>query len=109
MTWMDDVRRELLRARDAEHSGNSGRARTAARRAVGLAIAELQRQHPEKVYGQDFILQLRSFGLDPEIPLAAREAAGRLQARLTRDFQSSSVNPLDDANIVIAFVLSRLE
>ncbi len=108
MNWMETIELEMRRAREAQRQGNSGKARTSARRAVGLAVEELQKRFPETIYGRDFIAQLRSLALDPVVPQAARAAADRLQARLTPDFHSRSVNPVNDADIILAYILSRL-
>jgi len=109
MKWMESVQLELQRAREAQRQGNNGRARTAARRAVGLAMEELQKRFAGTNYGRDFIVQLRSLAVDPAVPQPAREAADRLQARLTPDFLSRSVNPVDDAEIILEYILSRLQ
>lgn len=109
MMWMESVQLELRRAREAQQQGNSGRARTSARRAVGFGLEELQKRTAGINYGRDFIAQLRSLAADPAVPQTAREAADRLQARLTPDFLSRSVNPVDDAEIILAYILSRLQ
>ena len=108
MNWLDDVNAELQRAEAAERSGNSGKARTSARRAVGIALMELQRRVPEKNYGRDFITQLRGLAGDHSVPEEARLAADRLQARLSPQFESPSKNPIDDAKSIIRFVMDRL-
>ena len=108
MNWRDEVDLELTRAKEAERNGNQGRARTSARRAVGIAIAELQKQFPEKQYGNDFMTRLRSFALDPAIPEKARTAAERLQAKLSAEFESPSKHPIDDAGIIVQFIRERL-
>jgi HEPN domain-containing protein len=108
MSWLDEVNVELQRARAAERSGNSGKVRTSARRAVGIALLELQRRIPEKIYGRDFISQLRGFASDESVPEDARLAADRLQTRLSPQFESPSKNPIDDARSIIRFVTERL-
>jgi hypothetical protein len=108
MNWLDDVTVELQRAEAAERSGNSGKARTSARRAVGIALSELQRRIPEKNYGRDFISQLRGFAGEESVPEEARLAADRLQTRLSTQFESPSKNPIDDAKTIIRFVTERL-
>ena len=108
MKWMESVQLEMQQAREAQRQGNGGKARTSARRAVGLALEELQRRFPGTTYGRDFIVQLRSLAVDPAVPAPAREAADRLQARLTPDFLSRSVNPVEDAEIILAYIFSRL-
>ncbi|MGA3244106.1 MAG: hypothetical protein ABSE41_05800 [Bacteroidota bacterium] len=108
MNWLDEVNVELQRAEAAERIGNSGKVRTSARRAVGIALMELQRRVPEKYYGRDFISQLRSFARDESVPEVARLAADRLQARLSPQFESLSKNPIDDARSIIRFVIEHL-
>ena len=108
MKWKDEIELELARARDAERNGNQGRVRTSARRAAGIAIVELEKRFPEKQYGRDSMTQLRSFALDVAIPEHVRNAADRLQAKLTPEFESPSKHPIEDVGIIIRFVLERL-
>jgi len=108
MTWLDEVNAELRRAESAQRSGNPGKVRTSARRAVGIALVELQRRIPEKNYGRDFISQLRGLAGDESVPEQARLAADRLQARLTPQFESPSKSPIDDARCIISFVTEYL-
>jgi hypothetical protein len=105
---LDDIQREMARAVEAERSGNQGRVRASARRAAGIALAEFQRRFPERGYSGDFISQLRAFGRDPSVPDAQRDAAVRLQARLSPDFKSPSQDPIEDARVIISYVLERL-
>ena len=108
MKWRDESELEFARAREAERNGNQGRVRTSARRAVGIAIVELEKRFPEKQYGRDFMIQIRSFALDPAIPEHVRNAADRLQARLSPEFESPSKHPIEDAEIIVQFILERL-
>jgi hypothetical protein len=108
MNWRDEIDLELARGRDAERIGNQGRARTSARRAVGIAIVELEKQFPEKQYGRDFMTQLRALASDLAVPERVRNAADRLQARLSPQFESPSKHPIDDAGIILQFILERL-
>jgi len=108
MNWRDEIERELARAEEAAGVGQAGKVRTSARRSVGIALEELQRRFPEKIYGRDFIGQLRGLAADHSVPEDVRLAADRLQARLSPSFESPSRNPIEDANIIIDFVLKRL-
>jgi hypothetical protein len=108
MSWLDEVKVELQRAEAAGGGVNSGKVRTSARRAVGIALMELQRRFPEKSYGRDIISQLQDFAGDESVPEETRLAADRLQARLSPQFESPSKNPIDDAKIIIRFVMERL-
>lgn len=109
MSWKEDLEREMSRAWEAQRSGNEGKARAGARRAVGVAVEEFQRRFPGKTYGRDFIARLRGLAVDPDVPEAVRRAAERLQARLTPDFRSQSVDPINDAEIILEHILSRLK
>jgi hypothetical protein len=108
MNWKDEIDREFARAKEAALQRNDGRVRTSARRAVGIAIVELEKQFPEKKYGRDFMTQIRSFALDPAIPEYVRNAADRLQARLSPEFDSPSKHPIEDAGTIVQFILERL-
>lgn len=108
MAWIDDVERELDRARVAKTTGNDGQVRTSARRAAGYALTELQRRCADRNYGADFIRQLRGLMEDQSVAEEVRGAAERLQARLSADFASASANPLEDARVIIAFVQKEL-
>jgi hypothetical protein len=108
MNWKDEISLELSRAKEAERTGNQGRVRTSARRASGIAIAELGKRYTEKQYGRDFMTQLRSFALDAEIPEHVRNAAERLQARVSPDFESPSKHPTEDAGIIVQYIFEKL-
>jgi hypothetical protein len=108
MKWRDEIDLELARAKEAERNGNHGRARTSARRAVGIAIVELEKRFPEKQYGRDFMTQLRALASEPTIPAHVRNAADRLQERLSPEFESPSKHPIDDAGIILQFILEQM-
>jgi HEPN domain-containing protein len=109
MAWIEDAEMELVRARAAEEAGNPGRVRTAARRAAGYALRELEMQSPGRNYGSDFLRQLRGLAEDRGAPEEVRGAAQRLQARLSADFVSESGNPVRDAQVIIRFVQQALQ
>lgn len=104
MSWHDDMELELRRAREAAAAGNPGKARTSVRRAVGVAVAELQRRFPGKHYGVDAMSQVRGIAQDQGIPVEVRDAAERLQTRLSADFTSLSHDPLSDGETIIGFI-----
>lgn len=108
MNWLEEVNGELQHAETADRTGNSGKVRTSARRAVGIALMELQRRMPEKNYGRDYIGQLRGLASDKSVPEETRLAADRLQARLSPQFESPSKNPIEDAKSIIRFVTDQL-
>ncbi len=108
MNWLDDIELELNRGRDAERIGNEGKIRTAARRAVGIAVTEYQKQLAMKGYGDDVMRQLRGIAADESLPHDVREAATRLQARISQEFTSPSRQPLADALVIIDFIKRAL-
>ncbi|HEY6952376.1 MAG TPA: hypothetical protein VI758_08200 [Bacteroidota bacterium] len=108
MGWLDEVEKELGRAREAQRLGNAGRVRTAARRAVGLAVTEYQQRISEKQYGGDFMRQVRGIAEDTSLPEEVRSAAKRLQSRIAEDFTSASRQPLADAQTIIDFIQRAL-
>lgn len=106
--WKEQIRLEMARAVEAKRTGNAGRVRTCARRAVGIAITEWQRRDAGINYGRDFLRQLQGMSSDTRTPDEVRLAATRLQERLRKDFQSASREPMRDARIVIGHVLQRM-
>jgi len=101
---------ELHRAQEARLAGNEGRARTAARRAAGMAIEILVRRVPEKNYGNDFLHYLRGMMNDLTIPEEIRQAAEHLQARIDKNFMFPfSEDPIEDAQRIIQYVRQQLE
>ncbi len=109
MSWKNDISRELSHARKAWKEGNDGKARTCARRAVGRAAAELQERDASYALGRDFISQLRTIAESRRFPKDVRDAAGRLQARISTDFTSPSTDPIGDAETILSDLSSRLE
>lgn len=103
MNWLDEIELEFNRGREAERIGNTGKVRTAARRAVGIAATEFQRRLALQRYGDDVMKQLRGIAEDPSLPVDVREAAGRLQTRVSQEFTSPSRQPLADAEVIINF------
>jgi HEPN domain-containing protein len=96
---------ELQRAREAVEVGNDGRARTAARRVAGNALTALKQRFPERNYGDDAVRQLRNLMDDVTVPLDVREAAERLQARITGQFTPAfSTDPVEDAVTILTYV-----
>ncbi len=105
--WLDETEIELHRGMEAQRTGNAGKVRTAARRAVGFAVTEYQRRG-KKQYGTDIMKQLRGMAEDTLLPVEVREAAHRLQSRITRDFTSPSRQPLADAQVIIDYIRRSL-
>jgi hypothetical protein len=108
MSWIEDVQREIARAREAENIGNLGRARTSARRAAGRALAEYSRQMRRQGHVQDLLQYVKDCATDQSIPQEVREAADRLQARLRPDFSSPAEYPVKDALCIVRYVAAAL-
>ncbi len=71
-------------------------------------MREYRRRTGQTEASNDFIHLLRNAAVDDSIPSTVREAADRLQMRLDANFASPSQNPLQDAEAIIAFVISQL-
>ena len=96
---------ELQCAREAQDIGNEGKARTGARRAAGSALSALKQRFPDRNYGDDVMRQLRNLMDDATVPVDAREAAERLQARITEQFTPPfATDPIADAVIILNYV-----
>ena len=108
MNWLDEIELELNRGHDAERVGNEGKARTAARRAVGMAVTEYQKRQAVNAYGADVMRQLQGIAEDESLPNEVRGAASRLQTRISQEFTSPSRQPLADAQVIIDFIKRRL-
>ena len=103
-TWLE----ELAEANTAQAGGNIGRARTCARRAVGMAIRDTIGIGPgPRNYASTFILALRRLAEDPAFSQAVRAAAVRLADRSKPDRTSASESPADDAGIILRELQAR--
>lgn len=105
MNRIEEIERELRQGEKAELEGNSGRARVCARRAVGIALEE-HYARMGKDPGKDSMKLLAQFSGESKIPDDVREAALRLQQRVGRDFTSAAKDPLNDARLIINFVVA---
>src|SRR5271157_4587213 len=104
--WEREIEVELRRAGQAQ---NPGRRRTAARRIAGIAIQQLQKQSAQLPVERDYITALRVFMKSENLPPEVAAAAGRLEARLSADFTSQSLNPVGDAMLIVEFVIKKLQ
>ncbi len=105
MNRMEDIEKELRQGEKAEQEGNSGRARVCARRAVGIALEDYYARMG-KDPGKDAMKLLAQFSAGGEIPGDVRDAALRLQQRVSHDFTSASKDPLSDARLIVNFVVT---
>ena len=96
MNWLHDIETELQRIQPNE---NPGRTRTIARRIAGIAL-----RHFYKNSSDDFLRTLQSGINDDALPENIRSALERLTTRLDTNFNSPSVDPLNDAMLVVEFV-----
>ncbi len=93
---------EMAEARAVQAEGNIGRARTCARRAVGMALREKLGLGPSRGdYASTFINGLYRLAGDENFPIEIREAAARLVDRSKEDRTSAAVNPVQDAEIIL--------
>lgn len=98
--WLLQIENELRRKQPGE---NPGRTRTIARRIAGIAL-----QHFYKNPSEDFLRLLQTAVNDASLPNEVRTAIERLAARLDTNFNSPSVDPINDAMIVVEFVKKQL-
>ena len=104
----DSIEAELDAARAALASGNEGKARVCARRAAGEAIARYRMRHPAPGWPSDALGLLLRLRDDPSFAAVAREAAGRLTAKVS-DRHLLSTDPIGDAVIIIEACAGRTE
>ena len=104
--WQREIEIELRRAGESQ---NPGRLRTAARRIAGIAIQELLRQEPGLSVDRDYMSTLRMFVKSKNLPAEVTTAAARLEARLSANFTSQSLDPVGDAMLIVEFVRKKLQ
>jgi len=93
---------EMAEARAVQAEGNIGRARTCARRAVGMAMREKIGIGPRRNdYASTFINGLYRLAADQSFPNEIRTAAARLVDRSKEDRTSAAINPVHDAEIIL--------
>ena len=96
---------EMAEARAVQAEGNIGRARTCARRAVGMAMREkLGLGAARSDYASTFINGLYRLAEDQNFPEEVRAAAARLVDRSKPDRTSAAINPVEDAEIILKFL-----
>lgn len=96
MSWLLQIETELKRIQPNQHPG---RTRTIARRIAGIALKEFYHSSSE-----DFVHLLTQAKDDASLSDPVRSASDRLAARLDAQFNSPSVDPINDAMIVVEFV-----
>ncbi len=103
--WKNEIAVELRRAKG---SRNPGQLRTAARRIAGIAIEQLQKREGILPAGRGYMNALRAFVGSGNIPAGVSAAAERLEARLSADFTSQSIDPVGDAMLIVEYVKCEL-
>ncbi len=103
--WELEIEIELQRAKQ---SHNPGQTRTTARRIAGIAIQALQKRDPRLSVQRDYMSALQAFTKLGNLPGEVAAAAARLEARLSSDFISPSVDPVGDAMIIVEFARAKL-
>lgn len=98
-----------MELRRALESQNPGRLRTVARRIAGIAIQQLQKRNAQFPVEGDYMTALRMFVESKSIPVEFAAAAARLEARLSADFTSQSLDPVGDAMLIVGFVRKQLQ
>lgn len=100
MSWLIEIETEMKRIMPNE---NPGRTRTTARRIAGIALKQI---FPSS--SDDFLKLLHTAAGDDTIPVDVRSAVERLVTRLDTNFTSPSVDPVNDAMIIVEYVRQRL-
>ena len=93
---------EIADVRQAQSNGDIGRARTCARRAIGMALRQTVGIGPgEQNYAKNFIEGVWKLTSDPNYPEEVRDAAARLGDRSLKDRTSASSDPVKDLEIIM--------
>jgi hypothetical protein len=99
------INQELSAAEEALKTGNDGRARVCARRAVALADEAWLAQRATQTFRGDALAHLRRIQGDGSLPSDVREAAERLCTTVTqKDSTPFSTDPIGDARLIIAYL-----
>ena len=110
MAWPSSITRELAGAVAAWNSGNAGKARVCARRAVALADDAWLEQRASPSWSGDAMAHLRRIQQDVSLPPSVRQAAERLTTTVTqKEAEPFTADPLGDANIVIEWLIGGSE
>ena len=110
MAWPVSITRELVGAAAAWKSGNDGKARVCARRAVALADEAWLAQQTSPPWSGDAMAHLRRIQLEVSFPSSVRQAAERLTTTVTQAHTAPfTTDPIGDANTVIAFLIGGSE
>lgn len=104
---LEQIERELALAETALREANDGKARVCARRAVALAAAASLERFPRPGGRGDAMHHLRQIQQEDSFPLPIRQAAERLNTKITqRDRAPFTSDPIADAKLIIAYLNS---
>ena len=110
MAWPISITRELVVAAAAWKSGNDGKARVCARRAVALADEAWLAQQASPSWSGDAMAHLRRIQQEVSFPSSVRQAAERLTTTVMQKHRAPfTSDPMGDANAVIEFLIGRRE
>lgn len=102
------IEQELAAAQAAWTSGNDGKARVCARRAVALADEAWLAKQSDGSFRGDAMAHLRRIQQDHLLPVSVRDAAERLSTAVTqKDSAPFSTDPIGDAGIIIGFLTQK--
>ena len=100
---LPQIDRELAAAQAALQSGNDGKARVCARRAVGLATEAWLARHPDRNWRGDAMEYLRQIQQNAIFPASIKEAAERLTTPVPKQHEAPfTADPIGDARVIIA-------
>jgi uncharacterized protein (UPF0147 family) len=110
MAWPTPITRELVGAAAAWKSGNDGKARVCARRAVALADEAWLAQQASLSWSGDAMAHLRRIQQDVSFPSSVRQAAERLTTTVTQKHAAPfTTDPIGDASTVIECLIGASE
>lgn len=96
------IEQELAAAEAAWKSGNDGKARVCARRAVALADDAWLAKQSDGSFRGDAMAHLLRIQHNQSLPVSVRNAAARLSTAVTqKDSAPFSTDPIGDAGIII--------
>ena len=80
--WLQGYENEINQAIISRNSGNEGRARVCARRAVGIVIGEYFAQHQVSEISQSAYDRIKKFVEHPDTPDDVKDVAGHFLVRV---------------------------
>ena len=107
--FISEIEHEFSAAAKAAAEGNSGKVRVCARRAAGAAVRWYLTRRPDGQWGSDAVAQLQYLAKNASFPVEIRDAADRLTARISPEFQYPSMSdPVADARTITQHFISLM-